>query len=375
MDPYSLTPILATATASGGESVGTIEGLLLFVSLALGFSFLCSILEASILSTPTSYIETQAQSGTRAGRWMRQHKQNIEDPITAILTLNTMAATVGAAGAGAQAVGVFGEQYFFLITAIFTLLILTVSEILPKTLGAVYWKQLFGFTSYTLKLLVLVLYPAVWAFRYVTNRITSDEKMPTVTRRELEVMAQISAVEGALEEKESRILRNLLHLSGVQVADIMTPRTVMFRFQQDMTVRDVIDRHRALPYSRIPVYEDNVDDIVGFVLRHDILTCAAEDRLDVKLKSLARPLHPVPETLSVTRVLDEFISRQEHIFLAFDEHGGTSGIITLEDALESLLGAEITDESDIVADMRQLAQQRYLRQKSLADASTRPPAT
>ena len=375
MEPHNLIPILAAAAAPAGDSVGTIEGLLFFVTLALGFSFLCSILEAALLSTPTSYIETQAQAGSRMALWMRHQKQNVEDPITAILTLNTIAHTVGAAGAGAQAVGVFGEQYFFFITAILTLLILTLSEILPKTLGAVYWKQLFGFTAYSLRVMVLVLYPAVWAFRSVTNLITSDEKMPTVTRRELEVMAQISAVEGALEEKESRILRNLLHLSGVQVADIMTPRTVMFRFQQDMTIHDVIDRHRALPYSRIPVYEDNVDDIVGFVLRHDILTCAAEDRLDVLLKSLARPLHPIPETVTVTRVLDEFITRQEHIFLVFDEHGGTSGIITLEDALESLLGTEITDESDIVADMRQLAQQRFLRQKALADASTRPPAT
>ncbi len=375
MDPNILTPILAAAAAPAGEGVGTIEGLLFYITLALSLSFLCSLLEAALLSTPASYIEAQAQTGSRVGVWMRNQKQNVEDPITAILTLNTIAHTVGAAGAGAEAVGVFGQQYFFFITAMLTLLILAFSEILPKTLGAIYWKQLFGFTAYALRVMVLVLYPAVWAFRVLTNFITSDEKMPTVTRGELEAMAQISAVEGALEEKESRILRNLLHLSGVQVSDIMTPRTVMFRFQQDITVHTVIDRHRALPYSRIPIYDKNDDDIVGFVLRHDILTCAAEDRLDVKLRSLARPLHPVPETLSVTRVMDEFIARQEHIFLVFDEHGGTSGIITMEDALESLLGTEITDESDVVADMRQLAQQRYLRQKALADASARPAAS
>jgi CBS domain containing-hemolysin-like protein len=361
---------VAVTAPPASESVqGSISGLIVFVMVALGFSFLCSILEAVLLSSSHSHIEIQAQAGKRSGRLMQKHKQNVDQPISAILTLNTIAHTVGAAGAGAQAMAVFGSEFIGVISAVLTFLILVFSEIIPKTLGAVYWKQLMPFTAYTIQLLVLVLYPAVWAFQALTGLITSGDRLPTVTRRELEVMAQISALEGSLEEKESRILRNLLHLNGVQVGDVMTPRTVMLSFQQDVTVNEVLEGKRVIPHSRIPIYANNIDDVVGFVLRHDLLRLAAEDKGHVPLKELLRPMHSVPETVTVTKVLNEFIARQQHMFLVIDEYGGTSGIITMEDALESLLGVEITDESDLVADMRQLAEQRYQRQKLLLDSS------
>lgn len=363
----NLLPQLAVAASSGGETTGTVGGLLLYISIALGFSFLCSILEASLLSTPPSYVETKADDGSRPGRLFQKHKQNVEDPITAILTLNTIAHTVGAAGAGAQAVGVFGSEWFGVISAVLTFLILAFSEIIPKTLGAVYWKQLFSFTAYAVQLLIVVLYPAVWAFRMMTNLITSEEKSPTVTRSELEMMAHISATEGTLDEREGRILKNLLHLSAVQVGDIMTPRTVMLTFQQNTTVDEVVNSKRVIPYSRIPIYGDNIDDVTGFVLRHDILKRAANDEGHLPLSAMQRTMHSVPETLTVTKALDEFMIRQHHIFLVIDEYGGTAGIITMEDTIESLLGVEITDESDIVADMRQLAQQRYDRQKQILE--------
>lgn len=372
MDPSdSFIVLLAAAAPAGGEVSGTISGLLFYIFVALGFSFLCSLLEAGLLSTPPSYVETQADSGSRTGRLMQKHKQNVEDPITAILTLNTVAHTVGAAGAGAQAVGVFGSEWFGVISAVLTFLILAFSEIIPKTLGAVYWKQLFGFTAYTIQLLIIVLYPAVWAFRAMTNFITPKEKEPTVTRTELEMMAQLGATEGTLEEKEGHILRNLLHLDGVQVSDIMTPRTVMMAFQKDVTVGEIINSKRVIPYSRIPIFDTNMDDIVGFVLRYDILKAAANDQPDLPLHELKRPLHSVPETLTVAKVLHDFMQRQHHIFLVIDEYGGTAGIITMEDAVESLLGTEITDESDLVADLRQLAQQRYVRQKTLLEEASR----
>ncbi|GAB4513579.1 MAG: CNNM domain-containing protein [Anaerolineae bacterium] len=302
---------------------------------------------------------------------MQRHKQNVEAPITAILTLNTIAHTVGAAGAGAEAVGVFGSEWFGVISAVLTFLILAFSEIIPKTLGAVYSKQLFGFTAYMVQVLITIAYPAVWGFRVMTNLITPDHKEPTVTRTELEMMAQLGATEGALAEKEGRILRNLLHLDGVQVADIMTPRTVVLALQQDTTVGEIVNSKALVPYSRIPIYDTNMDDIVGFVLRFDILKAAANDQHQVPLREFARPLHSVPETLTVAKVLDEFMQRQHHIILVIDEYGGTAGIITMEDAVESLLGVEITDESDVVADLRQLAQQRYSRQQALLQEAAR----
>jgi CBS domain containing-hemolysin-like protein len=363
------TQILAAAAPTDGEVSGTVGGLLFFFLIAIGFSFLCSLLEASILSTPPSYVEAEAHAGTRAGRLFQKHKQSVDEPITAILTLNTFAHTIGAAGAGAQAVGVFGTEWAFLITVVLTLFILILSEIIPKTIGALYWQTLFPFTAYTVQVLIIVLYPAVKMFRAMTRLMAPDEKLPTISRGEIEMMASIGATEGALKENEGRVLRNLLHLNEINVGDIMTPRTVILAFQQDATVDEVLLEHRVLPYSRIPIFDKNTDDIVGFVLRYDILQRAAADEDHVQLRELLLPLHSVPETLSVAKVLDEFMLRQQHIFLVFDEYGGTAGLVTLEDAVESLLGREITDESDLVTDTRKLAQQRYMRQQTILEAS------
>ena len=361
----SFYTILAAAAPTGGEASGTVGGLLLYIIIAIGFSFLCSMLEAGLLSTPTTYIETEAQTGSRAGKWFQKAKEDVDEPISAILTLNTFAHTVGAAGAGAQAVGVFGSAWAGIITIILTLLILIFSEIIPKTIGAVYWKQLFAFNSYAIHILVLILYPAVWSFRALTRLITPNEKMITVTRAEIEMMATISNEEGNLAEREHRILSNLLHLDKVQVGDIMTPRTVMLAFPHAISISEIMQQNKAIPYSRIPVYNGTIDDIVGFVLRHDILQAAAEDRHDQTISDIVRQMHVVPETLPVTKAMDEFMQRKEHIFLVIDEYGGTAGIISMEDAVESLLGVEITDESDLVADLRQLAQQRADRQRRL----------
>jgi CBS domain containing-hemolysin-like protein len=361
--------ILAAAAPAGGEVSGTVSGLLFYIVLAIAVSFLCSMLEAGLLSTPTSFIEAKAQMGTRAGDWFQKAKEDVDEPISAILTLNTFAHTIGAAGAGAQAVGVFGSQWAAVITVILTLLILIFSEIIPKTIGAVYWQQLFTFNAYMLKVLLVLLFPAVWAFKAMTRFITPKDKFPTVTRAEIEMMASIGSEEGNLEEKEHRILSNLLHLDKVQVGDIMTPRTVMLALSQEITISDIMVDQKAIPYSRIPVYNGHIDDIVGFVLRHDILQAAAEDRDDVPLKAMVREMHVVPETLPVTKVLDDFMLRKQHIFLVIDEYAGTAGIITLEDAVESLLGVEITDESDVAEDLRTLAAERAERQKALQASS------
>ncbi|MCY3573957.1 MAG: hemolysin family protein [Chloroflexi bacterium] len=359
---HSGIPILAAGSATGGA--GEWSALIFYIVIALGISFLCSIWEAAMLSTPVSHIELLVEQGSRAGEIMQGLRQNVEHPISAILTLNTIAHTVGAAGAGAEATAIFGSEYFGIISALLTLLILVFSEIIPKTLGAVYAKPLTPFTAWSLRALLILFKPAVFAFEFVTRAMRPDEDAPTVTRSELQVMARISAEEGGIRERENRIVANLLQLAEVQVETIMTPRTVMLSFRIDATIGDIMREHPVLPFSRIPVYGESADDIHGYVLRHEIYKRAAAAEHAVLLQDIARQLQVVPETNSVAQVLDEFISKQDHIFLVIDEYGGTAGLITLEDAVETLLGIEILDESDRVADLRDLARRRYERQQA-----------
>ena len=378
----TVIPILAAGTG-GATGAGEWSALLLYVAIALGVSFLCSIWEAAMLSTPVSHIELLVQDGNKAGTIMQGLRQNVEHPISAILTLNTIAHTVGAAGAGAEATAIFGSEFFGVISAILTLLILIFSEIIPKTLGAVYAKHLTPFTAYSLRVLLFFFAPAVHAFELVTRVMRPSEESPTVTRSELQVMARISAEEGGIQERENRIVSNLLQLADVKVETIMTPRTVVLMLQQELSVGDVLTLHKLLPYSRIPVYGESADDINGYVLRHEIYKRAAADEHHIIMHDIALELDVVPETNSVAQVLDEFIAKQEHIFLVIDEYGGTAGLITLEDTVETLLGIEILDESDRVTDMRLLAKRRYesqldLMQKandalaSLADSKDKP---
>lgn len=366
---FTLAPITPDATA-----IGSMSGLLLYILVALGFSFLCSVLEAILLSTTASHVEVMVEQGSRAGKLMQRHKGNVERPISAILTLNTIAHTVGAAGAGAQAAAIFGSQYIGAISAVLTLLILVFSEIIPKTLGAVYWKPLNPFAAYAIYGLVLALYPAVWVFEVLTSLMHRGTGEPTITRAELEVMAKISTAEGTLIEQENQIVRNLLHLRHVPAETVMTPRTVMMALPKDMTVQQVMERYPTISFSRIPLYDGSIDHVVGYALRHEIFERMADDEHTTPLSDLSHDLHAVPETANVAQVMDEFIARKEHFFLVIDEYGGTAGVISLEDAIESLLGIEITDETDVVADLRKLAQQRHLKWQAAQDAADQPPA-
>ncbi len=360
--PSLLQPMLAAMGGGGAGGVeGTWAGLILFVFVALGFSFLCSVWEAVVLSSTQSYIEAEVASGKASARLMQRLKGNIENAISAILTLNTIAHTVGAAGAGAQAVGIFGNQWFGLISAILTLLILVFSEIIPKTLGAVYWRQLLPFTAYGVQLLIWALLPAVKVFQLLGERLTPSRNEPSVTRSEIAAFARIGQTEGSLRPEETRILQNLFRLSEVAVKEIMTPRIVVFMLDAERTVQEVLAEHRTLTFSRIPVTSEGADNIDRFVLRFDILKASAEDRHDTRIGDLASPLNSVPANISVLQVLQSLIEQQKHIFKVVDEYGGTAGIVTMEDAIESLLGKEILDESDLVEDMRELARQRQGR--------------
>ena len=361
-----ITSLLALIPSDAGAAEeGTLVGLIVFVTIALGASFLCSILEAVLLSTSASHVELEIKRGKRGGKVMRRltSRENIDRSIAAILTLNTIAHTVGAAGAGAEAAGYFGKQYIGIIGAVLTILILVVSEIIPKTLGAVYWKPLMSFSAYTTSFLVKILFPIVWACQALTDLLKPKTNEPVVTRSELEILARLGQEEGTLDPRETQVVRNLLGLDRVQAKHIMTPRTVMFALPAETTASEALSGP-PLVFSRIPLFDKTRDEISSFVLRFDLLEAVAAGKGDQQLSELARPIKTVPETVPVGQMLGEFVTSKEHIFLVIDEYGGTEGLVTLEDCIESLIGAEITDESDLVADMQEMARRRAQRRQT-----------
>ncbi len=333
--------------------------LLLYVSLALGFSFLCSVMEAVLLSVSPSFVAKTEQDSPRLGARLRALKADVDRPLAAILSLNTIAHTVGAAGAGAQAAEDFGSQYVGVISGVLTLLILVLSEIIPKTLGAIYWRQL---TPTVVRLLVptmFLMWPLVWMAQGLTWLMARGGKQASVSREELTALADLGAREGIVDEEESRILNNLFRLGKVQVSDIMTPRTVVFALPASQTVDETLAAHPEIRFSRLPIYGRNLDDVQGFVLRHDVLLRAAEDRGETTLEELMRPLEAVSKGLSLRGLFERLMDRRAHIALVLGEYGGTSGVVTLEDLVETLLGLEIVDEADRDQDMQELARQKW----------------
>lgn len=336
--------------------------LITYALLALGVSFLCSLLEAVLLSITPSFVAARASEGTRMGRRLRTLKHDVDRPLAAILSLNTIAHTVGAAGVGAQAAHVWGSAAVGLASAALTLLILVLSEIIPKTLGALYWRQLAGFATRTLTVMIWALWPLVRLSQSVTRAIAKDRAEPGgVEREEIRALAEIGAEEGALEPRESAILRNLFRLRSLRTEDIMTPRTVMRALPEDTPVSHVLEDGSTLQFSRIPVYEHHQDHVTGFVLKDEVLLSAARDEHDRRLGTLRREIVAVPETLPLPLLFSRLVEKSEHIALVLDEYGGTAGIVTMEDVVETLLGMEIVDELDSVEDMQALARQQWYR--------------
>lgn len=335
--------------------------LTLYVVIALGFSFLCSIAEAVILSVTSAHIEILEQQGKPSGPLLRRLKDDINKPLAAILTLNTIAHTVGAVGAGAQATAVFGSAYVGIASAVLTLLILIFSEIIPKTLGAVHWRSLAGITAYVLEVLVVVLYPFVKLSEKLTGGIGEGPSLRGFNRREFAAMAELSAREGQLGWQESKVLKSLLRLNKTRVSDAMTPRPVVFSLSENSTVKAYFHKHDQVRFSRIPVYRDNPDDIVGFVLRTDLLLAQARGNIDKTLNNYRRDIGALLNTLSLASAFEELLRRRAQIMLVVDEYGSPQGILTLEDVLETLLGFEIVDEGDKTADMRKLARNLWKR--------------
>jgi CBS domain containing-hemolysin-like protein len=338
--------------------------LILYVCIALGFSFLCSIAEAVILSVTTPHVTLMQQRGRRAGILLGRLKEDINSSLAAILTLNTIAHTVGAAGAGAQAASVFGNAYVGIASAILTLLILVFSEIIPKTLGAHYWRQLAPATAWMLTGLVRLLYPFVKLSEMLTRGLAHGPGLTGFNREEMAAMAELSEKEGQLKRQETRILKNLLRLHRSLVTDAMTPRTVIFSLSEDLTVEEFFWKYGSERFSRIPVYSEEPGRLNGFVLRSDLLLAQARGNTDTRLSTYRREISALPETTTLSHAFDEFLRQRAHIMLIVDEYGSIEGILTLEDILETLLGLEIVDEGDSNIDMQKYARRLWRKRAS-----------
>ena len=332
-------------------------GLLLFYLLiAIGVSFFCSIAEAVLLSTRPSYIVALQQKNKTSGKILHELKENMDRPLAAILTANTIAHTVGAAGVGAQATIVFGSGYFGITSAVLTFLILVFSEIIPKTLGATYWMQLAPIMSVLIHWLTKLSYPLVWLSERLTRVLArSDVSLFTFSRDELVAMAHIGKEEGLLDAKEQKIVSNLMKLHRLSVRDIMTPQLVIFSIQENTTVEKFFKNHFNKPFSRIPIYGDNTDDIKGYVLKNDLLIAQAKDQFNKQLFEFKRDFLVVSDNITASNLYDRLMHEKSHISLVVDEFGTVQGLVTLEDIVETLIGLEIVDESDTVEDMRVLA--------------------
>ena len=333
--------------------------LIIFIVIALFFSFLCSIAEAVILSVTPAHIAVLQQQGKPSGHMLARLKGKINEPLSAILTLNTIAHTIGAAGAGSQATLIFGEAYLGIISAILTLLILIFSEIIPKTLGAHYWKQLAPLTGYSLHWLIIVLYPFVKLSEKMTRGFSQEQTLTGFSRSEFAAMAQMSAKEGRLVPYESRVLQNILLLKKLRVKDAMTPRTVLFALPNSLNVAEFYYKCCHQRFSRIPVYQGERDNMIGYVLRSDILLGQTRGNGATAIKDYIRQMPTILMSMSLAQAFDEFNHHKSHIILVVDEYGSVLGILTLEDLMETILGIEIVDEGDKDEDMQQLARRLW----------------
>jgi len=331
--------------------------LLAYFFTAIVLSFLCSLLESVLLSVSIAHVSVIEKEGKSSGRIMAELKENINRPLAAILTVNTIANTIGAAGVGAQTHVVLGNEWVAISSGILTFAILIFSEIIPKTIGAIYSKSLVSFSAYTIRALMVIAWPFVVLSETMSSLMNNGDNggESKATREELLAMAEISEDEGEIDEQEGDIIENLIKLDDMPVEDIMTPRSVIFALKQSDTVGEVVNKHSPIAFSRIPIFEKDLDNIVGIVNRYTLVNKQAEDQFNIIMKNIMKPIQSIVEKTSVSDVLDLFVKKREQMFFVTDDFGTTTGLITLEDAIETLLGVEIVDEHDHVIDMRKLA--------------------
>jgi CBS domain containing-hemolysin-like protein len=367
----SLTTILSISSpvfGAGGAPVGDVEAnfttqdvieLFAYILLALFFSFLCSVAEAVLLNITPSYLaDLTSKQPKYAEKVSMMRITNIDNSLAGILTMNTIAHTVGAIGSGAKATIVFGSVWFGVFSTVMTLAILFVSEIVPKTVGVVYWKQLVRPVMLYIGILTFILAPFIWVSEKLTQLIAKDKKVSAFNRDEFVAMANLGVTNGAFSDRESQILSNLFKLGSITIKSIYTPRTVMFAIQEDKTIEDVFKENKNISISRIIVYNQDLEQVTGFVHINDMVAKVANNLMNTTLKELKRPILVFPIFTTVSEVLDKFLKEKQHIALVVDEFG-TKGLVTIEDVFETLLGIEIVDESDKEADMQVLAKELW----------------
>jgi len=335
--------------------------LFLYLGIALLFSFLCSILEAALLSTSSVYIHMKLKEKKKYARWLDHYKQNIDLPLSAILTLNTFAHTIGAAGVGSQVQELWGNDYLAIASIVLTLIILIGSEIIPKTLGAIYWKELSRFTVYALRVMIFSpLYPFIILTNFITRRLRQGRSGKTgISEKEFRAITDSVIEGGVMDDEESRILQNLMRFRHILVKNIMTPQIVVKAADEKMTIDEFYEKNQDMAFSRIPVYQGELNHFTGFVLKDEVMEMIIENRGKETLKSIARPITAVNEDTPIIRLFSRLIERKAHIAIVVDEYGMVSGLVTMEDLFETLIGLEIVDEMDDVEDLQVLARKNW----------------
>jgi CBS domain containing-hemolysin-like protein len=316
-------------------------------------------MESVLLSTPQSFLIVKYENGNEWAKRFADLKTKIDKPLSAILSLNTVAHTIGAAGVGAQAVKVFGEASFGIVSAILTILILVITEIIPKTIGARYWRNLAKISSRIIQVMILITYPLVVMSAVITRLISKNRQEQTTSREEIAALANIGADEGVFSNKEHKIIQNILRLKNVKVTEIMTPRVVVAAADENLYLDDFFKNKEYLKFSRIPLYSENDEDITGYVFRQEVFEKLAEDQHKLKLKDVKREIVIVPNSIVLFTLWEKLLEEKEHIAIIVDEYGGLDGIVTMEDIIETLLGLEIIDEKDTIVDMRKYARDRW----------------
>ncbi len=338
--------------------------LLFYLFLALVVSFLCSIMESVLLSTPLPFLNVKKESDHKSALIFIKLKNNITRPLSAILSLNTIAHTIGAAGVGSQATKIFGEVYFGIISAILTLLILIFSEIIPKTIGARFWRELAMSSGKIINVMVIITYPLVLMSAYITRQFSRNSNELSVSREEISAMANIGTKEGIFEEKENKIIQNLIRLRTIKVSEIMTPRVVVITADENMFLEDFLTKKDFSYYSRIPIFSNNNENITGYISRQTVLEKLTNKETNLKLQDVRRKIIIVPESVTLMNLWEILLEKREHIALIVDEYGGMDGIVTMEDIIETLLGIEIVDERDKIIDMQHYARERWKKRKN-----------
>ena len=325
---------------------------------AMAISALCSVLEATLLSTPISYITGLEDQGVKGAKRLKKLKQNSDRPISAILCVNTIANTVGASIVGSLVMDIYGSTWVGIFSAIFTLLILIFSEIFPKTIGSYYWRTLAIPASSIINALIFIAYPIVIVMEKLTKVVSSNSTQVSVSREDISAMVSVATEEEVIEKEEKKMIQNLLKLDELTAHEIMTPSAVVEMAEGNMTIREFYDSD--LSHSRIPVYDEENDEyVIGYVLRQEVLEKMAEDKFTAKLIDIARPIMTFSEETSVGDIWEKMLAKKEHISVILDEYGSLRGIVTLEDVIETMLGHEIVDEKDEVVDMQEYAKEQW----------------